>query len=549
VKVLHLASSDYSGGAARAMYRWHSSLRKLGVSSRILCLNKSTTDKSVSAVAPDWEDQATIKRLCLQSYFIDSNRTDYSNTYFSHPLGYASIADHELVQEADLVHVHWTSLFFDWRELRKIKSLGKAVVLTPHDLWAVTGGCHFPKGCDGYLKECLNCPMLKRDPYQLISFSRALKLGVIADVVDAIVSPSHWMDKTMGEVEALKGIQRAVIPYCVDVTQFRGKPKASSKRRLGFDTDRLLVLFCAEYVTEGRKGLDALVEVMKICETRPEFRAVLEGHAQFAIIGKGSELVEIPTLFQVDGRGYVKKTEDLCHYYSAADLLIYLGVEDNLPNVILEAMASGLPVLAFDTGGVGDMITEGVTGHLIRRGDVTHFAERLVLLLRDYQKLSWLALHGPETTRRRFSEHAVGLELRKLYESLDRRPTKAMRADLGVFEKAGFEFAAEKEMGEAMILAYRSLAQKSEELEERNATLQKQSESAHQKYTTLQEQSEAAQRKYDLLEGRLREYEELIQDLRSTLVQLGHPVAEERSVSLWALFLRRLKERLERFIE
>jgi glycosyltransferase involved in cell wall biosynthesis len=529
VKVLHLAASDYAGGAARAMYRWHASLRRLGFGSKILCLNKLTTDKKVSVVTPDWDDSETIQRICLQRFFIDSKRTNYSNTFFSHPLGYVSIANHELVQTADLIHIHWTSLFFDWQEIRKIKALGKTVVLTPHDLWAVTGGCHYPKDCDGYLKECLNCPMLKEDSFQLISRSRTLKQGVIAEAVDAILSPSHWMDRTIGEVGALNSVQREVIPYCIDVSKFRGKPRALSKRQLGFDSDRLLVLFCAEYVTEGRKGLDGLLEVLKVCESRPELRNVLEQGAEFAVIGKGSDLIEIQTPFRVHLRGYVEAMVDLCTYYSAADLLIYLGVEDNLPNVILEAMAIGLPVLAFDTGGVADMVTDGVTGHLIRRGDVISFAEKLVVLLRDSKKLSWLALNGSETIRRRFSENVVGLELWKLYETLGQGPIKSLPAKPSVSEKNGFEYATERTMAGAMIEAYRSQEQKVEELQKESVA--------------LREQNDEAQQECSVLEDRLNKDQELIRNLRLELNQLEHHVATKKNLSLWTMFLQRLKDR------
>jgi glycosyltransferase involved in cell wall biosynthesis len=529
VKVLHLAASDYAGGAARAMYRWHASLRRLGFGSRVLCLNKLTTDKKVSVLTPDWENPATIQRVCLQRYAIDSKRTNYSNTYFSHPLGYVSIADHKLVQMADLVHVHWMSLFFDWQEIRKIKALGKTVVLTPHDLWAVTGGCHYPKDCEGYLKECLNCPMLKEDPFHFISLSRAIKQGVIADSVDAILSPSRWMDSTIGEVAALKSAQRAVIPYCVDSSKFRGTPKDSAKRQLGFDSERLLVLFCAEYVTEGRKGLDGLREVLKICESRPELRNVLERDAEFAVIGKGSDLIEIPTPFRVHLRGYVEAAADLCNYYSAADLLIYLGLEDNLPNVILEAMAIGLPVLAFDTGGVSDMVMDGVTGHLIRRGDVISFAEKLVVLLRDSKKLSWLALNGSETIRRRFSENVVGLELRKFYKTIAERQIKRRPSEHHDSEKNGFKSATERAMGEAMIEAYRSLQKHSMALQERN-------DRAQQQCSILQERSDKALQQCNILEERIR-------DLHSQCTQLEQRVVTERTIPLWDLFLRRLKER------
>jgi glycosyltransferase involved in cell wall biosynthesis len=495
MRVLHLGTSDSSGGAARAMYRWHSSLRKLDVVSQILCLNKSAEDESVSIVAPNWEESATVECGGLQRYFIESNRTAYSGTYFSHPLGYVSIADHELVRGADVVHVHWTSLLFDWREIRRIKTLGKAVVLTPHDLWPVTGGCHYPKGCEGYLRECLNCPMVHEDPFGLISNSRALKQNVIADAVDVILSPSHWMDEAFRNVENLKSVRRVVIPYCVDVSQLRAKPREYSKQELGFKPERRLVLFCAEYVAEGRKGLDQLIDVLKTCESRQELRRVLEHHTEFALIGKGSDWVEIPTIFGVHRRGYVETTDELCRYYSAADLVIYLGLEDNLPNVVLEAMACGTPSLAFDTGGIGDMIEDGVTGHLVPQKDVTGFAERLAALLSDSRKLSWLGMNARERTLSRFSEEVVGLELRRLYEALGRRPREFARQRLSAFDESPFQDAVQRTIQKAMGKGFRMM-------------------------------------------------EDEIRVLRSQLIELRADLERERQRSLWDRF----KERLTRLV-
>lgn len=536
MKVLHLGTSDSVGGAATAMYRWHKSLRKLGVESQILCLNKSAQDEDVFAVAPNGSDSTNLERNSLQHFFIDTNRTAYSNTFFSHPLGFVSVADHELVRAADVIHVHWTSHFFDWREIKKIKSLGKAVVLTPHDLWTVTGGCHYPKGCDGYLKECQRCPMLKEDPGRLIPISRALKQQVVAEAVDVIVSPSRWMDDAIGEVERLKKLRRVVIPYCVDVSQFGGEQKEIAKRALGFETARRLVLFCAEHVTEGRKGLDSLIEVFKICESRPELRENLEHNAEFVLIGKGSESVKIPTVFRVHGRGYVTTTEELCCYYSAADLVIYLGLEDNLPNVILEAMAVGAPVLGFNTGGVGDMIVDGVTGDLVRRGDVTNFASRLAVLLSDSKKLAWLGMNSRETALRRFSEQVVGLELRKLYGM----PGLAGKASNGIDSRVfdDFELAAQRTTLTAMVEGYRSLerefhasGKKFDELKKIRDTFKKHYKAAKTQYNALKKQYNALARQYDVAQRQFIEDQE-----------------RWRQKSLWELFKERLKDRILRVL-
>jgi glycosyltransferase involved in cell wall biosynthesis len=530
MKVLHLCTYDYAGGAARGMYRWHASLRKLGVESKILCLNKSAQDDDVSVVVPEWQDQTIFERGILQQYFIEANRTDYSDTYFSHPLGYTSIADHALVRFADIIHVHWTSLFFDWRELTQLKALGKTIILTPHDLWPVTGGCHYPGECRGYLRECRDCPMLAQDPFLFISESRALKQRVVAEAADVVLSPSHWMDRCFAGIEAVKGVPRVVIPYCLDIMRFRGEPKESAKNELNFDPSRRLALFCADNILERRKGIESLMDVLRACEDRSELRAVIEKEAEFGLIGKGSDNVHLSTNFRVQGRGYVQTTPDLCRYYSAADLLIYLGSEDNLPNVILEAMACGTPALAFDTGGAADMVAEGETGTLVNGGDTVRFAEMLAVLLKEPEKLAWMGAKSREKITRQFSEASVGLELTKLYQAIVRRPVKRTVGKAESREETAFAEAAELAIRAAIAKGYRSLQQENlslrSHLSERDEEVRKLRSYLSQMEADLRALSE----KYNKETLRLRAR---IDDLRISLQR-------ERQKTLW----ERVKERV-----
>lgn len=70
------------------------------------------------------------------------------------------------------------------------------------------------------------------------------------------------------------------------------------------------------------------------------------------------------------------------------DLLVLASEEEGFPNAILEAQATGLPVLASDVEGVRQFVEEGRTGHLFRAGDAEHLAERLAALLSDPRRAS-----------------------------------------------------------------------------------------------------------------------------------------------------------------
>jgi glycosyltransferase involved in cell wall biosynthesis len=553
MRVLHLGTDDYAGGAARAMFRWHVSLCKLGVESEILCLNKSSGDERVTTIVPDWQSESAFEDGALQRFFIESNRTDYSDTFFSHPLGYASIADHESVRRADIIHVHWTSLFFRWQELRRIKSSGKSIVLTPHDLWPITGGCHYPGACDGYLKECLNCPMLGEDPFQFVSKSRALKQNVLSETIDVILSPSQWMDATFRKVAVLEKVTKIVIPYCIDAEQFAEQSKEQSKEELGFEPRRQLVLFCANNVSERRKGLDQLIAVLKICEDRSELRKVLAKHADIVLIGKGSDRGGVSTTFRTHGRGYVEGTADLNRYYSAADLMIYLGLEDNLPNVILESMARGTPVLAFNTGGVGDLIACGETGELVPSGDVERFAATMAVLLDDPKRLSWMGMNSREKAWRQFSEGVVGLALREFYQRLTRQLPDPVFDRTPFPEDRGFENAAQETIQAALAKGCRSLEQ---EFKARLANADKETHLLRGYLEESQSRLVDADKEIHLLRGYFEESQSRIADLdkeihllrgyfeesQSQIIRLCTELEQERGKTLW----RRLKEKFPR---
>jgi glycosyltransferase involved in cell wall biosynthesis len=174
------------------------------------------------------------------------------------------------------------------------------------------------------------------------------------------------------------------IPYGVDPVRFDGKDprKASVRAALRVPTGSSLILAVGRMVP--KKGFDVLIEAL----------ARLDDTGWVAVLaGEGSDLESLRARANALGLGERMRYpggvahDELPAYYSAADVFVMPSVRDRagnvdgLPNVVLEAMASGTAVVASSIGGIPAVITDGATGLLIPERDENALAEGLARLL------------------------------------------------------------------------------------------------------------------------------------------------------------------------
>jgi len=157
LRVLHISTFD-AGGAAGAMRRWHSHLGNAGVESRVLCFQKNLGAAEIFSPSVPSDRIESIKSRATQKRWIDESRTGFSDNFFSQAFFSSPLVGEPLIEWADLLHVHWISRSFNLFHLAELAGRGKPIVLTPHDLWTVTGGCHYPAGCEEFRSACRTCP-------------------------------------------------------------------------------------------------------------------------------------------------------------------------------------------------------------------------------------------------------------------------------------------------------------------------------------------------------------------------------------------------------
>lgn len=181
---------------------------------------------------------------------------------------------------------------------------------------------------------------------------------------------------TIADLES-RGFERLVLwPRGVDSDLFRpDRPgRARIRAELGFKPDDVVIGYVSRMAVE--KNVDYLVGAFeRVAAVRPQ--------AQFLLVGDGPARADLE--LRMGGRarfvGY-RSGDDLADHYAAADIFAFASVTETFGNVILEAMASGLPVVALRAGGVGNIVLPGLNGELLDPDQpAERFAETLIGLI------------------------------------------------------------------------------------------------------------------------------------------------------------------------
>ena len=200
------------------------------------------------------------------------------------------------------------------------------------------------------------------------------------------------------------------IPKGVDATRFR--PDGPTAREHLHLESRCVVIAVARLVP--LKNLRLLIEaVAKVCVRLPD--------THLLIVGDGPEraavrarVAELGLTDSVTFAGSVPQG-DLPLFYRAADVFALSSDFDNSPNVVLEAMASGLPVVATDVGGVRDFVAEGIGGAVVPPGNVTALANALERYLAQPDRARAAGTHNRLKASAECSWRGSALQLLDVY--------------------------------------------------------------------------------------------------------------------------------------
>ena len=411
MRIVIVNSNDIIGGAARAAYRLHKGLLDIGVDSRLLVAEKHSDDDSVSGPAGKTSKILTkihpgLDNLLLRLY-PNRERSVFSSSWV--PTGALSRINR---LEADLVHLNWiTNGFVPINAFRKIN---KPVLWTLHDMWAFTGGCHYAGECNRFRDECGRCPVLQSSRSNDISrwiFRRKQKSW--ADASLRIVTPSRWLGECAKSSVLLGGQRVEVIPNGIDVGCYMPADRDYCRTQLNLPPDKQLILFGAQSPSDDRKGFKLLVSALQHLRTK-------EAQTSFELVIFGASMPEDEVKFDFPTHylGALSDDVSLSLAFSAVDVFVAPSRQENLSNTVMESLACGTPVVAFDVGGMPDMIDHRITGYLACPKDTCDLAHGISWVLADKDRLQAMRGKAREKVENHFEIKNIAGRYLELYHDI-----------------------------------------------------------------------------------------------------------------------------------
>ena len=208
-----------------------------------------------------------------------------------------------------------------------------------------------------------------------------------------------------------------VIPLGVDMDRFRPAAKADARERLGLSQDERIILFVGRL--EPLKGVDILIGAASLLDSDVDCSVLIVGGDETS----AQQVEQLQDLAQALGVGKriafagAVDHDMLPLYYNAADVCVVPSHYESFGLVAVEAMASGVPVVASRVGGLTGTVKDGETGYLIPWLCPEPFAERIELLLDNEPLRISLGEAAREAVSRYRWENVAGAVL-DVYESL-----------------------------------------------------------------------------------------------------------------------------------
>lgn len=280
-----------------------------------------------------------------------------------------------MLRRYDLVNIHWASYLISLAELHALAAAGRPMLFWLHDFHYITGGCHYPAGCDGLLGDCRGCPQLdiRRSNPAVTTRALAVKREIFAHSNVHLSAPSAFLR------------DRAVAAGIVPASRAHVLRNAYAPRA-PFDAGRPpggRVLLIADSLAEQRKNMGRALEALSLLAAHQ----ATEGTAPELVVDVVGQTTPELTARLVEGRvahvlhGRITDHTALTAILARSDVVLSCSLEDNWPNILVEAGCYGVMPVVGPGHGCAEFVRRYGFGHVTEDYSAPAFARALRVAL------------------------------------------------------------------------------------------------------------------------------------------------------------------------
>lgn len=381
MKVLHLSFSK-TGGAGVSTARLSDALNKTGVESEFVYFKPYS--KATARIG--WLEKKVNGLVnIILSRILNVGTVNFLPTSLLRVINRS---------DADIIHLHWINA--GMLAIEQITKINKPIVWTFHDMWPICGTKNIVYD-DRYVgNNCKDLGMLDRWVWH-----RKNKCWRNLDA--RVCCPSSWLAGCVKKSGIFSTYPIHVLPNGLDLSVFSPASREDARREIGLPADKKVIIFGACDPYNFNKGGDLLREALAMLDSD-----------RFELIVYGAEGQEQIAGIKTRWVGFIDSEKELANLYSVADVVCVPSRVETFGQAASEPQACGIPVVAFNSTGLRDVVEHKVTGYLAEPFDVNDFAYGIEWVLT--QDAATLGKAARALVEGRFSEESVVGQALKIYD-------------------------------------------------------------------------------------------------------------------------------------
>lgn len=396
MNILQLAPHDFQGGASRIVWYLFQGFQQRGLNPYLAVGKKSQDDVHIFEI-----DQARYQPIQALGQLQKWVQIMLGREFFDYPATRHLPALPPV--RPDVIHAH--NLQGKYFDLRQLPALSREfpIVLTLHDTWLLSGHCAYAAECERWQTGCGHCPDLDAHPpvvRDATAFNWRRKKAIYQRAQVNVATPSQWLlDQVEQSILMPAVLKKRVIHNGVDTSVYQSADKKKVRQELGLPENAFILL----YVVASRLKKHSYKDFGTIDQALTYLQHRAPKGQPMIFLGLG-EAAETEQIGQIEKRfiPYQKDLHQVAKYYQAADVLLHAARADTFPNVVLEALACGTPVVATAVGGIPEQVLDGRTGYLTLPQQPEDMCEKVLWMLHSEEKRAAMSMAALEDVQSRF---------------------------------------------------------------------------------------------------------------------------------------------------